>query len=208
MSNPPSIHPTAIIDDTAIIGDGTKVWHFCHVSSEARIGRDCTLGQNVFVGTGVSIGNHVKIQNNVSVYAAVTVEDEVFLGPSCVFTNDPNPRAEISHRDRFLPTIIRRGATIGANATIICGHEIGRYAFVAAGAVVAGTVPPYALMVGIPAVQKGWMSRHGGRLPPPDTQGFMRCPVSGWRYACDASGTVSCVDWNEMQPLPSVSPSS
>lgn len=204
MPNPPSIHPTAIVDDGASIGAGTNVWHFCHVSSGSRIGEHCTLGQNVYVGEGVTIGNHVKIQNNVSVYSAVTVEDEVFLGPSCVFTNDVNPRAEISHRDRFLSTVVRRGATIGANATIVCGHEIGRYAFIAAGAVVTSNVPAYALMAGVPAVQKGWMSRHGAALPPPDADGCMRCPISGWRYARDPSGTVFCVDWKETRPLPSV----
>lgn len=157
-------HPTAVIDDGAVIGDGTKVWHFTHVSSGAVIGEGCTLGQNVYVGPGVRIGRNVKIQNNVSVYEGVEIEDDVFLGPSCVFTNVKNPRAD--RKGTFEKTIVRQGATIGANATIVCGSTIGRHAFVAAGAVVArGEVPDHALMTGVPAKRSGWVDRHGMSVP-------------------------------------------
>jgi UDP-2-acetamido-3-amino-2,3-dideoxy-glucuronate N-acetyltransferase len=190
------IHPSAIVDDGAIIGEGTRIWHFSHVDAGAVIGKDCTLGQNVYVARGARIGDHVKIQNNVSVYAGVEIEDDVFCGPSCVFTNVANPRAEIARRDAYVVTRIRRGATIGANATILCGATIGRYAFVAAGAVVSKQdVPDYALMIGVPARRAGWMSRHGHRLGPD-----LRCPESGWTYALDAN-ELRCLDRGEDEPL-------
>jgi UDP-2-acetamido-3-amino-2,3-dideoxy-glucuronate N-acetyltransferase len=196
------IHPTAVLDPGASVGDGTRIWHFSHVSAGAVIGRGCTLGQNVFVAPGVRIGDGVKIQNNVSVYDGVELEDDVFCGPSCVFTNVVNPRAAVSRRGRYDRTLVRRGATIGANATIVCGGTIGRHAFVAAGAVVArGAVPDYALMVGVPARRTGWASRHGAVLPAPDDAGRMRCPESGWRYELAASGVVRCLDRGEDEPL-------
>lgn len=159
-----TIHPSAIVDSGAAIGYGTRVWHFSHVSAGARIGNNCSLGQNVYVGNDVVIGNNVKIQNNVSVYDAVTIEDDVFCGPSMVFTNVYNPRAERARKDQYRKTLVRRGATLGANTTIVCGVTVGQYAFIAAGAVVNRNVPDFALMVGIPARQIGWMSRYGERL--------------------------------------------
>lgn len=195
-------HPTAVIDEPCDIGPGTKIWHFCHVMAGAQIGADCVLGQNVFVASGVVVGNGCKIQNNVSLYAGVELEDAVFCGPACVFTNVLNPRAEINRRAEFRRTLVRRGATIGANATIVCGVAIGRYAFIAAGAVVRRDVPDYALAAGVPAVQKGWVGRHGHRLSTPDRDGIMRCPESGWRYREVAPGVVRCLDWPEDRPLP------
>jgi len=176
------IHESAYVDAPCEIGEGTKVWHFGHVQAGARIGRGCTLGQNVNVGPGVVIGDRVKVQNNVSVYTGCVVEDDVFLGPSCVLTNVKNPRSEVDRRTEFAPTVIRRGATVGANATVVCGVTLGRYCFVAAGAVVTRDVPDYALVVGTPARQVGWMSRHGHRLGAPDADGVMTCPGSGLRY--------------------------
>jgi UDP-2-acetamido-3-amino-2,3-dideoxy-glucuronate N-acetyltransferase len=193
-------HPSAYVDEPCTIGDGTKIWHFCHIMPQARIGRGCILGQNVFVASGVKIGDNVKIQNNVSVYAGVELEDDVFCGPSCVFTNVINPRSQIVRRDEYLPTLVRRGATIGANATILCGATIGRYAFIGAGAVVRGDVPDYALVLGVPARQHGWMSRHGHRLGQPDAEGLMRCPQSGWRYQLQ-DGALRCLDYPEDQSL-------
>jgi UDP-2-acetamido-3-amino-2,3-dideoxy-glucuronate N-acetyltransferase len=198
------IHPSACVDQPCTIGPGTRIWHFCHVMQHARIGRDCILGQNVFVASGVRIGNNVKIQNNVSVYTGVELEDDVFCGPSCVFTNVINPRSQIVRRDSYQRTLIRRGATIGANATIICGVAIGQYAFIAAGAVVRSDVPDYALMVGVPTIQKGWMSRHGHRLPRGDSEGIMTCPESRWRYREVEPGLLRCLDWPEEKPLCSV----
>ena len=157
-------HETAIIDDNCKIGRGVKIWHFSHIMSNCRIGEGCNLGQNVVVSPGVKLGKNVKVQNNVSIYTGVICEDDVFLGPSMVFTNVINPRSIINRRDKYMQTIVRRGATIGANATIVCGIEIGEYAFIGAGAVVTKNVPPYALVVGNPAVQKGWMSEYGHRL--------------------------------------------
>jgi UDP-2-acetamido-3-amino-2,3-dideoxy-glucuronate N-acetyltransferase len=162
-----TIHPSAIVDDGAILGDGTHVWHFVHVCGGAQIGNGCSLGQNVFVGNDVVIGNNVKIQNNVSVYDAVTIEDDVFCGPSMVFTNVYNPRSAVTRKDQYRKTLVRRGATIGANATIVCGATIGEYAFIAAGAVINRDVPDFALMAGVPARQLGWMSRFGERLDLP-----------------------------------------
>jgi UDP-2-acetamido-3-amino-2,3-dideoxy-glucuronate N-acetyltransferase len=193
-------HPSAIVDEPADVGDGTKVWHFSHIMAGARIGRGCVLGQNVFVASGVVMGNGVKIQNNVSLYEGVVLEDFVFCGPSCVFTNVVNPRSEIPRRTEYMRTLVRRGATIGANATIVCGATLGRYSFIAAGAVVRGDVPDYALMTGVPATRTGWMSRHGFRLPDPDVEGIRRCPASGWMYR-EEGGTLRCLDWPEDREL-------
>jgi UDP-2-acetamido-3-amino-2,3-dideoxy-glucuronate N-acetyltransferase len=194
------VHPSAVVDEPAVIGSGTKIWHFCHVMAGATIGAACSFGQNVFVAGTVRIGDNVKVQNNVSLYDAVELEDDVFCGPSCVFTNVRNPRSEIVRRHQYQRTVVRRGATIGANATIVCGTTIGRYAFIAAGAVVTHDVPDYALMAGVPARRTGWMSRHGHRLPP--AGGTLRCPESGWRYEQSADGLLHCLDWPEDRGLP------
>lgn len=176
-------HETAMVDAGAQIGEGSRVWHFVHVCGGARIGRDCSLGQNVFVGNRVTIGNNVKIQNNVSVYDNVVLEDDVFCGPSMVFTNVYNPRSVVSRKDEYRDTVVRRGATLGANCTIVCGVTIGEYAFVAAGAVINRDVPPYALMAGVPARRIGWMSRHGERLDLPlEGEGVAVCPATGAHY--------------------------
>lgn len=175
------IHPTSVVDDGAVIGPGCKIWHFSHIMGGAVLGASCNIGQNVMIASGVALGRNVKIQNNVSVYSGVTCEDDVFLGPSCVFTNVRNPRSEIPRRDQYLATVIRRGATIGANATVVCGVEIGRYAFIGAGSVVTRSVPDYALVAGNPARRIGWMSRHGHRLVF-DSEGVAVCPESGIRY--------------------------
>jgi UDP-2-acetamido-3-amino-2,3-dideoxy-glucuronate N-acetyltransferase len=195
------VHPSAYVDEPCQIGAGTKIWHFCHIMAHARIGKGCVLGQNVMVAGYVVIGDNVKIQNNVSVYTGVELEDDVFCGPSCVFTNVINPRAEIVRRDQYQRTLVRRGATIGANATILCGATIGRYAFIAAGAVLRGDAPDYALMAGVPAVQIGWMSRHGQRLSVHDESGVYRCPQSGWRYQEAQPWLLRCLDWPEDEPL-------
>ncbi|MCJ8502999.1 acyltransferase [Desulfatitalea alkaliphila] len=165
MSDPTFIHETAIIDQGAIIGAGTRIWHWVHIGTGARIGRNCSLGQNVFVADNVVIGDNVKIQNNVSVYKGVTLEDGVFCGPSMVFTNVYNPRAELRKMDQLRPTLVKKGATIGANATIVCGNTVGRYAFIGAGAVVTRNVPDHALVAGIPAKHIGWVCECGERLP-------------------------------------------
>ena len=183
----PYIHPTATIDNNVHIGDDTKVWHYSHVMAGASIGERCILGQNVFVGEGVKIGNRVKIQNNVSLYTGVTCEDFVFLGPSCVFTNVITPRSTIERKDKFLPTWVKEGATIGANATIVCGNNIGRYALIGAGAVITKEVPDYALWVGNPAIQTGWVSEYGHRLHF-DEEGYALCPESGQRYCLKERG--------------------
>jgi UDP-2-acetamido-3-amino-2,3-dideoxy-glucuronate N-acetyltransferase len=175
-----SIHPTAIVDDGAQIGEGTRVWHWVHVCGGARIGRNCSLGQNVFVGNRVVIGDNVKIQNNVSVYDDVVLEDDVFCGPSMVFTNVLNPRAHIPRKHEYKSTLVKRGATIGANATVVCGHVIGEYAMIGAGAVVTRDVPAYALMVGTPARRIGWMCQCGVRLA--DVDGDRACLACGSRY--------------------------
>jgi len=174
------IHPSAIVDDGAVLGEDCRVWHFVHISGGARIGRGCSFGQNVFVANDVRIGDNVRIQNNVSVYDAVTLEDDVFCGPSMVFTNVHNPRAAVARKHEYRPTLVRRGATLGANCTIVCGTTIGQHAFVGAGAVVSRDVPDYALVVGVPAKQIGWMSRHGERLAFVD--GAATCPATGERY--------------------------
>lgn len=201
-SREPTIHPSACVDPGASIGPGTRVWHFAHVMAGARVGRDCVIGQNVFVADGAKIGDGVKIQNNVSVYAGVELEDGVFCGPSCVFTNVKNPRAELSRKSEFVATRVRRGATLGANATVICGSDIGRYALVGAGAVVSGQYPDYALLLGVPARHSGWVSRHGHRLETRDAQGNLLCPESGFRYREDPPGKLSCLDQPEDLPLP------
>jgi UDP-2-acetamido-3-amino-2,3-dideoxy-glucuronate N-acetyltransferase len=179
------IHPSAIVDAGAQLGDGTRVWHFAHICSGARIGRDCSFGQGVYVGNDVQVGNNVKVQNNVSVYDAVTLEDDVFCGPSMVFTNVFNPRAAVVRKAEYRRTLVKRGATLGANCTIVCGSTVGEYAFVGAGAVVSRDVPPFALVVGVPAKRIGWMSRHGERLPLParSTEPLeATCPATGERY--------------------------
>ncbi len=181
----PRVHETAFVHDTAVVDDGaqvgalTKIWHFVHVCGGARIGECCVLGQNVFVAPGVVVGDRVKVQNNVSLYAGVQVGDDVFLGPSCVFTNVNNPRAHVERKTEFRPTRLGRGCTVGANATVVCGHDIGEYAFVAAGAVVTRDVPAYALVVGTPARARGWMCRCGERLP---SEGEVTCVRCGARY--------------------------
>lgn len=197
------VHETAFVDEPCEIGSGTKIWHFCHICKDAIIGRGCNLGQNVFVAGGAKIGNNVKIQNNVSLYGGVEVEDDVFLGPSCVLTNVSNPRSQVVRHKLYEKTLIRRGATVGANATIVCGIELGRYCFVAAGAVVTKNVPDYAMVAGVPAGQSGWMSRHGLPLKNPDADGVMACPESGYRYKKVESGVLKCLDLDEEKPLPS-----
>lgn len=177
------IHPSAIVDPGATIGAGSRIWHFVHVCAQAVIGERCSLGQNVFVGNRVRIGHNCKIQNNVSVYDNVTLEDDVFCGPSMVFTNVYNPRSAVSRKDEYRDTLVKRGATLGANCTIICGITVGEYSFVAAGAVVNRSVPPYALVAGVPARHIGWMSRFGERIPLPlEGHGEYTCPHTGQRY--------------------------
>jgi UDP-2-acetamido-3-amino-2,3-dideoxy-glucuronate N-acetyltransferase len=177
-------HETAVIDSGCNIGSGTKIWHFCHIMPGSDIGKNCSLGQNVMVASEVVLGNNVKVQNNVSIYTGVTCEDDVFLGPSMVFTNILNPRSEISRKGQYVKTIVRCGATIGANATILCGIKIGQYAFVGAGAVVLEDVPAYGLVVGNPARQIGWMSRNGHRLLF-DENNKAKCPESGQEYVIE-----------------------
>jgi UDP-2-acetamido-3-amino-2,3-dideoxy-glucuronate N-acetyltransferase len=180
---PTTIHPSAIVDDGAVLGDDCRVWHFVHICGKARIGHSCSFGQNVFVGNDVVVGDNVKVQNNVSIYDAVTLESDVFCGPSMVFTNVYNPRSAVSRRDEYRRTLVRRGATLGANSTIVCGVTIGAYAFVGAGAVVNRDVPDFALMVGVPARHIGWMSRFGERLDLPlEGHDEVMCPHTGERY--------------------------
>ena len=188
-----TIHPSAIVDEGAVLGENCRVWHFVHISSGARIGAACSFGQNVFVGNDVVIGDNVKIQNNVSVYDAVTLESDVFCGPSMVFTNVYNPRSAVTRKDEYWRTLVRRGATLGANCTIVCGVTIGAHAFVGAGAVVNRDVPDFGLMLGVPAHQAGWMSRFGERLALPPLgggDGEARCPQTGDRYLL-RSGVLS-----------------
>ena len=185
-------HPSAIIDAGAVIGEGCKIWHFCHIMSGAVIGAGSSLGQNVFVAATVQLGRGVKVQNNVSIYDGVTCGDEVFLGPSVVFTNVRNPRSAVDRKGEYRPTRLGKGATIGANATIICGNDIGEYAFVGAGAVVTRPVQPYALVLGNPARQRGWMSEAGEKLHF-GAEGMAVCPATGIRYRLDAGQVVKQV---------------
>lgn len=196
-----SIHQSAYVDEPVQIGAGSKIWHFCHISKNTTIGENCVFGQNVFIAEGVSIGNRVKVQNNVSIYKGCEIEDEVFLGPSCVLTNVTNPRSQVNRHSLFEKTLFRRGSTIGANATIVCGIKIGRYAFIGAGAVVTKDVPDYALILGNPGRQKGWMSRHGHFLKNPDDDGVMTCPESGYRYQMN-NNSLKCLDLDEEESLP------
>ena len=189
-----TIHPTAIVDDGAVLGPGCRVWHWVHISAGARIGAGCSFGQGVYVGNDVLIGDQVKIQNNVSVYDAVTLEDDVFCGPSMVFTNVYNPRSAVIRKDQYRRTLVKRGATLGANCTIVCGSTVGEHAFVAAGAVVNRDVKAYALMAGVPARQIGWMSRHGERLTLPMLgNDEANCPTTGERYRL-AGDTLTRLD--------------
>ena len=174
-------HPTAVIDEGCEIGNGTKIWHFCHIMPNCKIGQNCNLGQNVVISPEVVLGNNVKVQNNVSIYTGVTCDDDVFLGPSCVFTNVINPRSAVNRKSEYAKTHVGKGATIGANATIVCGHDIGEYAFIGAGAVVTKNVPAYALLVGNPAKQIGWMSEYGHRLTF-NTEGVAMCKEIGEKY--------------------------
>ncbi|MEI6647264.1 MAG: acyltransferase [bacterium] len=212
-------HESSYVDDGAEIGAGTKIWHFSHIQKGAKIGERCIFGQNVNVGEGVVIGNNVKVQNNVSIYTGTVIEDDVFLGPSCVLTNVTNPRSQINRHSLYEKTLIRRGATIGANATIVCGVTLGRYCFIAAGSVVTKDVPDYALMVGNPSRQKGWMSRHGHILRPEAAEqktedrgksseldqrqsSILICPESGYHYELSTINKLRCLDLDEEAPLP------
>jgi UDP-2-acetamido-3-amino-2,3-dideoxy-glucuronate N-acetyltransferase len=181
MNNKYFHHETAIVDDGCTIGEGTKIWHFSHIMSKCTIGKNCNIGQNVVISPDVVLGDNCKVQNNVSIYTGVTCDDDVFLGPSMVFTNVINPRSAVNRKSEYMKTHVGKGATIGANATIVCGHDIGAYAFIGAGAVVTKEIPPYALVVGNPARQMGWMSAYGHRLKF-DTNGIAVCPESGEQY--------------------------
>lgn len=195
------VHPSAIVDQPCEIGEGTKVWHFSHVMKGVKIGKKCIFGQNCHVAENVVIGDFVKVQNNVSIYTGTEIEDYVFLGPSCVLTNVTNPRSEINRHSLYERTLIKRGASIGANATVVCGVTIGMYAFIAAGSVVTRDVPDYALIVGVPGKIAGYMSRHGHRLKF-DEAGLAACPESGYRYRCGPEG-VKCLDLDETNDVPS-----
>ena len=195
------VHASSFVDDGAQIGRGTKIWHFSHIM-KCEIGENCIFGQNAHIANDVVIGNNVKVQNNVSIYTGTIIEDDVFLGPSCVLTNVLNPRSQVNRHSVYEKTVIKRGATIGANATIVCGIELGRYCFIAAGAVVTKDVPDYAMMAGVPAKQLGWMSRHGIKLPKPDKDGIMVCPESGHRYKEIQKGVLKCLNLDEDKPLP------
>lgn len=194
------VHETAIVDEGAVIGEGSRVWHFAHVCSGALIGKGVSLGQNVFVGNKVTIGDRCKIQNNVSVYDNVHLEEGVFCGPSMVFTNVHNPRALLDRKDEYRDTLVKKGATLGANCTIVCGVSIGEYAFVAAGAVIIRDVKPYALMAGVPAKQIGWLSRFGERLNIPlEGQAAVNCPHTGDHYIIDGDG-LTCIPKSQHSP--------
>jgi UDP-2-acetamido-3-amino-2,3-dideoxy-glucuronate N-acetyltransferase len=185
-------HETAIVDEGAIVGEGTRIWHWVHISAKAKIGERCSFGQNVYVGNNVEIGNNVKVQNNVSIYDNVFLEDDVFCGPSMVFTNVYNPRSAVTRKDEYRDTFVKKGATIGANATIVCGVTIGEYAFIGAGAVINKNVKPYALMAGVPAKQIGWMSRFGERIPLPlEGNGEWVCPNTGDVYKLNGKELTS-----------------
>ena len=202
MSDPSSrkIHPSSVVDEGAIIGESTAIWHFSHICSGAVIGKNCSIGQNVLVADNAVVGNGVKIQNNVAIYGGVTVEDDVFLGPSCVLTNITNPRSQVNRKSLYEKTLIRRGSTIGANSTIVCGITLGHYSFVGAGAVVTKDVPDYGLMLGNPGKLSGFMSRHGHKLDFEDSN-YATCPESKYRYE-RVDQQVRCLDLNEEDPLP------
>lgn len=185
------VHPTAVLDEGCEIGKGTKIWHFSHIMPHCKIGENCNIGQNVVISPEVVLGKNVKVQNNVSIYTGVTCEDDVFLGPSMVFTNVTNPRSAVNRKNQYAKTRVKRGATIGANATIVCGHDIGEFAFIGAGAVVTKTVPAYALVVGNPARQNGWMSEYGHKLN--FKEGVATCPESKQRYRLQ-DGVVSKIE--------------
>jgi len=193
-------HPTAVLDPPVHIGAGTKIWHFAHICAGARIGPGCSFGQNTMVAGDVVIGANVKVQNNVAIYSGTSIEDDVFLGPSCVLTNVTNPRSQVRRQGLYEKTLIRRGATVGANATLVCGITLGRYSFIAAGALVARDVPDYGLILGVPGRHRGWMSRHGHALAF-DGSATAVCPESGFRYELD-EGRVRCMDLDEEAPLP------
>lgn len=199
-SNTVQIHPSSVVDEGAVIGEGTAIWHFSHICTGAVIGKKCSIGQNVLVADNAVLGNGVKIQNNVAIYGGVTVEDEVFLGPSCVLTNVTNPRSQVSRKTLYEKTFIRRGATIGANATIVCGISLGRYCFIGAGAVVAKDVPDYGLVLGNPGKLSGFMSRQGHKLCFDETNQAI-CPESKYRYE-RVGERVKCLDLDEDKPLP------
>ena len=196
------VHPTAIVDQPCEIGEGTKIWHFSHVMQGAKIGKKSIFGQNCNIDRDVIVGSNVKVQNNVSIYTGVEIEDDVFLGPSCVMTNVTNPRSQVLRHSLYEKTLLRRGCSVGANATIVCGITVGRYAFIAAGAVVSKDVPDYGLMMGVPAKQAGWMSRHGHLLKNPDSEGIMVCPESGYKYKEVETGVLRCLDLDEESSLP------
>jgi len=194
-------HESAYVDDACEIGDGTKIWHFCHIQKGAKIGANCVFGQNCNVANDVVIGSNVKVQNNVSIYTGTVIEDDVFLGPSCVLTNVSNPRSQVLRHSLYERTILKRGASIGANATVVCGVTIGRYAFVGAGSVVTRDVPDYALVMGVPGKVVGYMSRLGYRLGEPDKDGIRKDPISSYRYR-EERGVMRCLDLDEESPLP------
>jgi UDP-2-acetamido-3-amino-2,3-dideoxy-glucuronate N-acetyltransferase len=200
-TSPLKIHPSAVVDEGAIIGEGTSIWHFSHICMGAVIGENCSLGQNVFLADNASLGNNVKVQNNVAIYGGITVEDDVFFGPSCVLTNVTNPRSQVSRKSLYEKTLIKRGATIGANATIVCGITLGRYCFVGAGAVVTKDIPDYGLVLGNPGKLSGYMSRHGHKLTFIKS-GRATCPESKFVYE-KIENQVRCLDLGEDDPLPS-----
>lgn len=195
------VHSSAVVDDGAEIGTDTKIWHFAHICSGAKIGERCSFGQNTMVSAGAVVGDNVKVQNNVAIYTGTTVEDDVFLGPSCVLTNISNPRSQVVRRSLYEETLIRKGATVCANATIVCGVTLGRYCFISAGAVVTKDVPDYAMILGVPGRQRGWMSRHGHPLKERDDDGRFLCPESGYRYQ-ESDSTLVCIDLDEEATLP------
>ena len=199
-SDPIKIHPSAVVDEGAVIGESTAIWHFSHICSGAVIGKSCSLGQNVMVADNASLGNNVKVQNNVAIYGGIIVEDDVFLGPSCVLTNVTNPRSQVSRKSLFEKTLIRRGSSVGANATIVCGITLGRYCFIAAGAVVTKDIPDYGLVLGNPGKLSGYMSRHGHKLTFNESE-RATCPESHFVYE-KVEDQVRCLDLNEDEPLP------
>ena len=200
-TSPIKLHPSAVVDDGAIIGDGTAIWHFSHICAGAVIGKSCSLGQNVLVADNSSLGNNVKVQNNVAIYGGITVEDDVFLGPSCVLTNVTNPRSQVSRKSLYEKTVIKRGSTIAANATIVCGITLGRYCFIGAGSVVTKDIPDYGLVLGNPGKLSGYMSRHGHKLTF-DKSGRATCPESKFVYG-KKDDQVHCLDLSEDESLPS-----